>query len=33
MGGIEPKQLEQLEATALGKLRQVATEHNLKIQL
>jgi RNA polymerase sigma factor (sigma-70 family) len=33
MGGMEPKQLEQLEATALGKLRQAATEHDLKIQL
>jgi RNA polymerase primary sigma factor len=32
MGGMEPKQLEQLEATALGKLRQAATEHDLKIQ-
>ena len=33
MGGMQNEQLEQLEATALGKLRQVATEHNLKIQL
>jgi DNA-directed RNA polymerase sigma subunit (sigma70/sigma32) len=33
MGGMQREQLEQLEATALNKLRQAATEHNLKIQL
>ncbi len=33
MGGMQSEQLEQLEATALDKLRQAATEHNLKIQL
>jgi DNA-directed RNA polymerase sigma subunit (sigma70/sigma32) len=32
MGGMQSEQLEQLEATALGKLRQAATEYNLKIQ-
>jgi hypothetical protein len=32
MGGMEPHQMQQLEATALGKLRQAATEHDLKIQ-
>ena len=33
MGGMQREQLEQLEATALSKLRQAATEHDLKIQL
>ena len=33
MGGMQPDQLEQLEKNALAKLRQAATEHNLKIQL
>ncbi|QCH15576.1 sigma-70 family RNA polymerase sigma factor [Synechococcus sp. CB0101] len=33
MGGMQREQLEQLEATALDKLRQAATGHNLKIQL
>jgi RNA polymerase sigma factor (sigma-70 family) len=33
MGGMQREQLEQLEATALSKLRQAATDHNLKIQL
>jgi RNA polymerase primary sigma factor len=32
MGGMQREQLEQLEATALNKLRQAATDHNLKIQ-
>jgi RNA polymerase primary sigma factor len=32
MGGMEPKELEQLEATALDKLRQAATEQELMIQ-
>jgi RNA polymerase primary sigma factor len=32
MGGMQSEQLEQLEATALGKLRQAASEHDLKIQ-
>jgi DNA-directed RNA polymerase sigma subunit (sigma70/sigma32) len=32
MGGMEPHQMEQLEATALGKLRIAAQEHELKIQ-
>jgi hypothetical protein len=32
MGGMEPKQLEQLEATALGKMRIAAQEHDLRIQ-
>jgi hypothetical protein len=32
MGGMEPKQMEQLEATALGKLRIAAQEHDLRIQ-
>jgi RNA polymerase primary sigma factor len=33
MGGMQSEQLEQLEATALGKLRQAATARDLKIQL
>jgi RNA polymerase primary sigma factor len=33
MGGMQPDQLEQLEETALAKLRQAATEYDLTIQL